>query len=324
MMNPILFVGTKQGALAFQRQDGRWQRLAHDLTAHRVNTLSTTGGVTLAGTPDGIYRSEDLGQTWRISSRGLTIPHVRWLAFHPSISNLAFAGTEPAAIFVSHDGGQSWHERPEVARLRDEHSWSLPYSPAAGCVRGFAFTAARGYAAVEVGGLLRTDDQGGTWHLVKGSTGDPYTMPEAFIHPDVHSVLVHGLSPDLVTAPTGGGLFRSANGGETWRSLYRCYCRAAWVQPDDPNHIIFGPADSVDRNGRIEETLDGGHTWRSASKGVQTPWSRHMVERFVQVGDDLIAVLSNGQLLAAPLGTLVWQPILPEVEGVLAASVMHT
>jgi photosystem II stability/assembly factor-like uncharacterized protein len=134
---------------------------------------------------------------------------------------------------------------------------------------------------------------------------------------------VHGLSPDLAFAPTGGGLYRSKDGGKTWKALYRCYCRAVWVDPADPSHIIFGPADSVDKNGRIEETADGGQTWKPASKGVQTPWPRHMVERFLRVEDELIAVLSNGQLLAASLETLVWEPLLPGVDGVLAVAAMN-
>jgi hypothetical protein len=54
--------------------------------------------------------------------------------------------------------------------------------------------------------------------------------------------------------------------------------------------------------------------------GLQALWPRHMVERFVQVEDELLAVLSNGQLLAAPLETLVWRPLLPAVQGVRAVT----
>ena len=50
---------------------------------------------------------------------------------------------------------------------------------------------------------------------------------------------------------------------------------------------------------------------------------RHMVERFVQVGEDLIAVLSNGELFAAPRATLEWQPLLPDIKGVNAVTFME-
>jgi len=117
-------------------------------------------------------------------------------------------------------------------------------------------------------------------------------------------------------APTGGGLYRSTDGSKTWTSLYDCYCRAAWLDPDDPDHLILGPAGFVDANGRIEETRDGGQTWQLASTGLDAPWRRYMVERFAQVGGELLAVLSNGQLLAAPLSTLDWRRILPEVKAI--------
>jgi hypothetical protein len=77
----------------------------------------------------------------------------------------------------------------------------------------------------------------------------------------------------------------------------------------------------VDRFGRIEQTFDGGATWELASEGLEVPWPRHMVERFVQGDQDLFAVLSNGELLAAPLETLAWKRILSDVEGVRALAV---
>jgi hypothetical protein len=45
-----------------------------------------------------------------------------------------------------------------------------------------------------------------------------------------------------------------------------------------------------------------------------------MVERFFQVGTDLLAILSNGGLLAAPLVSLKWQPVLPVLSAVRAAA----
>jgi hypothetical protein len=45
-----------------------------------------------------------------------------------------------------------------------------------------------------------------------------------------------------------------------------------------------------------------------------------MVERFAQVGHELLAVLSNGDLLAAPLATLEWRPILVDAGWVRAVA----
>ena len=322
-MDRFLLVATTEGLVVYRRRAGDWEQATRTLSERRVESVSAHGRIIVAGTTDGVFRSEDLGQSWSISSEGLIQPHVRWLAHHPDYSGVVLAGTEPAAIYLSWDDGQNWEERPEVAELRDEHGWYLPYSPEAGCVRGFAFHGQRAYAAVEQGGLLRSDDGGVTWQLAEGSNGEPRTPPTGFVHPDVHSVAVHPRSPDLVLAPTGGGFYRTEDGGTSWTQLYGTYCRAVWADPSDAASLILGPADSVDRNGRIEMSKDGGRTWRDASQGLDTPWSRYMVNRFVQVDYELLAVLSNGELLSAPLESLQWTRILPGAGRVLAVMPMQ-
>ena len=323
-MDDLRFLATEHGVISVQRAGDGWREVSRSLTDQHVTSLITREGVILAGTRNGVFRSDNVGQTWRAASATLKHQHIRWLAYHPNISDREFVGTEPAGLFVSHDGAQRWRECEEVARLRDRHGWMLPYSPEAGCVRGFAFHGNRAYAAVEVGGVLRSDDGGETWHLAEGSDGKPDLdgPPKPFVYPDVHSIEVHPSSPDLVFAPTGGGFYRSRNGGRTWEMLYDCYCRAVWVDPTDPDHLILGPADGVEQNGRIEETRDGGQTWQTASDGVQAPWRRHMVERFTQLNDEMWAVLSNGTLLSAPVATLAWQSVLVDVTHITAAAAM--
>jgi photosystem II stability/assembly factor-like uncharacterized protein len=249
---------------------------------------------------------------------------VRWLAYHPDVSDLEFVGTEPAGIFVSHDGAATWRGCPEVEALRDRYGWFLPYSPEAGCIRGFAFHGDRVYAAVEVGGVLRSDDCGETWRLAGGSTGEPtFNVPPApLVFADVHWIETHPAAPDLVHAATAEGLYRSIDGGDTWSVSHEgSYCRAVWIDPADPEHIVLSPADSVTRkNGRIEESRDGGDSWDRASEGLDLPWPDRMVERFVRVGDQLLAITNDGRLYAASLPALCWDRILGETEGVQAVA----
>ena len=319
----MIYLATENGLFVCKR-DKEWAVLQHTLNGQQVTSVIAREGVILAGTTDGVFRSDDEGQTWQEANAGLSHRHVRWLAYHPDVSDLEVAGVEPACIFISRDGANSWRVCNEVEELRDQHHWSMPYSRNAGCVRGFAFHGSRAYAAVEVGGVLRSDDSGESWHLAEGSDGNPSFEgpPPPFIYPDVHSIHVHPSSPDLVFAPTGGGFYRSSDGGKTWDYLYECYCRAMWADPSDPAHLILGPADWVDSNGRIDETHDGGQTWQSASTGLKVPWRRHMVERFTQVDNELFAVLSNGELLSAPLTSLEWQRVLPDVKNVNAVTAM--
>lgn len=307
-----LFLATDSGLTIGRFEGGDWQVSGVALEDFQVTSVIAREGVILAGTTRGIQRSDDGGQSWRAVNKGLTQDHIRWLAYHPDVSDLEFAGTEPAGIFVSTDGANSWQEKPEVGRLRDEFQWFLPYSPEAGCVRGFAFRDGRIYGAVEVGGLLASDDRGQSWALVPGSDGVPKFGPPqpGFIHPDVHSVDIHLKTPGMIYAPTGGGFYLSEDEGQSWHLRYDdCYCRAVWVDPDDPAHLVLGPASGVSRNGRIEETMDSGLSWQTIHDGTDAPWPNHMVERFNQIGNELFAVLSNGELLTAEIGRWQWRPI---------------
>jgi len=319
-----LILATEKGIVISEHDDNGWTELARGLKDQHATSVIAREGVILAGTENGVFRSEDEGQSWAEASDGLSSPHVRWMAFHPDISDFEFVGTEPAEIFVSHNGGDLWRSCPEVAQLRDKFKWSLPYSPEAGCVRGFAFHGSRVYAAVEVGGVLVSDDKGETWRLAEGSDGKPDLEgpPVPFVYPDVHSLEVHSSSPDLVYSPTGGGFYRSMDGGKTWQLIYDCYCRAVWVDPLDSEHMILGPADHVDSNGRIEESRNGGESWSLASNGLKVPWRRGMVERFFQADEELFAVLSNGQLLSASLSNLEWHRVLPDIKHVNAVTRM--
>lgn len=307
-MKKTLYLAASSGVLVSADAGESWQAAGYSFGGNAVTCIAAQDGIVLAGTRDGVHRSTDAGISWGMPQVGPDIPHLRWLSFHPDQAGLAFAGTEPAGIFVTHDGGTTWLSCPDVIQLRQQYGWSLPYSPEAGCIRGLAFHGQRAYAAAEVGGVLVSDDSGETWRMAGGSRGDGGAFPQrSFIHPDVHSIEVHPSSSERVAAPTGGGFFISQDGGASWTDYYRCYCRAVWLDPDHLDHMILGPAGSVDRDGRIEVTWDGGRTWQDASAGLATPWRNHMVERFAQVDDLLYAVLSNGELIATSLAKITWK-----------------
>lgn len=311
-----LLVATRSGFVSASKKGERWRVTGRGLDGRSLTCIARQNDVILAGAEDGLFRSADGGEQWEEVDAGLTQAHLRWLSFHPEQAGLAFAGTEPAALFRSTDGGRTWRERPEVAELRQAFDWFLPYSPEAGAVRGFAWHGARGYAAVEVGGALRSDDFGETWSLVPGSSGRPRTgsPPGDQIQADVHSIAVHPSSPDLALAPTGGGFFRSRDGGATWTRLHADYCRAVWAAPQNREQMILGPASGPSgRDGRIVHTDDGGAAWTTVAT-----FNRNMPERFLGVGETLFAVLANGELFAAHRERLAWRQILPQQEGITA------
>src|SRR3972149_3407156 len=103
-MNKLL-LATANGLVICERDGGDWRAITRGLAGRPVTSVIAREGVILAGTLDGVFRSDDLGQNWHEASTGLTTRHVRWLANHPDISDFEFAGVEPAGIFVSRGGG---------------------------------------------------------------------------------------------------------------------------------------------------------------------------------------------------------------------------
>ena len=321
-MTDKIIAATDQGIVFLNRIQGGWEQDAVQMEEQKFTSIAVAeSGSVLAGTRKGLFLSLNGGTTWQESNQGLSQLHLRSIAFHPDNPGFAYAGTEPAAIFISKDGGLNWQECLEVARLRDQYDWFLPYSPEAGCIRGFAFYGKNGFAAVEVGGMLASYDFGESWQLTQDQNN--LNPPSKKIHADVHRVYIHPKSKNTVLAPTGGGLYLSEDGGQEWSQIHPYYCRGAWSDPNYKNTIVLGPADGPDRNGRIERTADGGKTWEKADTGLDTPWNRTMIERITPVGDELFAVLSNGRLIYANKSELSWQTLLTAAKGVRDLAVLQ-
>ena len=323
-MEEMIFLASDLGLIRGSFSPEKREIIDRSLTEQKVTSVIAAGDHLIVGTWEGIFQSSDRGESWSAAANGLRNEHVRWLAFHPEKRELVMAGFEPATIHISEDAAITWNERPEIARLRDHFNWMLPYSPKSGCVRGFYLQGSRAYAAVEVGGLLRSDDWGKSWSLVPASSGIPdFGLPATgAIHADVHSVNGHPSSADLIIAPTGGGFFISEDGGESFERRYPpCYCRAVWVDPADASHLVLGPAGGVDRNGRIMETFNSGESWAPIESGLETPWPRTMVERFYGHEGHLLALLSNGSLFLSEVGLWNWVQIFDEVTDIRALAV---
>jgi len=289
-----LYLGTDDGLAAFEGQREEWRPRYLRLQGHKVTAVAVAGQRLWAGTTESLWRSLDGGANWSPVDTGLDACHVRALAVFPDTPETLLIGTEPAAVLVSRDDGGTWVEAADVAQLRDAHGWSLPYSPAAGCIRGFTLAGARVYAAAEVGGVLRSDDAGATWRLLEGG-----------VHADVHDVAGHLGDPDLIYAATGGGRYRSHDGGQGWDSIGDGYTRAVWIDPERPEMVLTGPARYVGAMGRVERSIDGGDNWALAADGFKVPMS-DMIERFISAGSHVLALTSEGALYTAKRNVWMW------------------
>jgi photosystem II stability/assembly factor-like uncharacterized protein len=292
-------IGTTDGV--FRLRDGTLERLGLD--GHKVTALHASAEALLAGTyGDGLFRMA--GGAWERITAGLTASTFRFVT--PEL-----AGTEPARVFRSADRGRSWDEFDGITRIPGHEQWFLPYSPRAGAARNAHVAGDRLLVAVEVAGLLRSDDGGRNW-VCEAVTGDE----------DVHHVAAHPEDPDLLYVSLGtaslmqpdgrhGGIARSRDGGRRWEKVETDYTRATIVPPARVDLVLAGPAPRVGRHGRIVVSADGGDTWEPAADGIDVPMP-DMVELFVAAPDGTVwAICSGGRLLVADPGEWRWSSALP-------------
>jgi photosystem II stability/assembly factor-like uncharacterized protein len=281
--------GAKSAGGLFRRSagDGEWQTLTRGLPenveARAFAVHPREPGVVYAGTQDGPYRTTDGGERWErlgFPDRGATV----WsLAFHPTRPQVMYAGVAPVAIYRSEDGGDNWRKLPG-ARSPGHCEMGFPTR----VTRVVADPAAPDvvYAALEVSGVIRSDDGGETWtdlsqplirladapHLKSriGSDLDAEGML------DSHAFAVSAAAPASAFLAVRMGVFRTDDRGGSWRDIEvgryspLTYCRDVIVSPHDPRRLYACFSDSSrGRQGTLYVSEDVGGSWRRFDHGVQ-------------------------------------------------------
>ena len=253
--------------------DGRWESIGANLGTepHVFAILADprrVGRVTV-GTHDGVYRSDDAGETWRRVSAPKPDLGVWSLARHPSELDALFAGYEPCAIHRSPDDATTWCKLeveatfPAVSAKSDipKRVISIAIDPS---------NPMEMYASIEVGGLLRSLDGGASWRNII----DGIYLDEGFV--DIHSVVINPARAGQLTIATRFGVFRSDDKGAHWRSLEAplmrpagSYCRVLRYAPNDGNTLYLAAANDFDGDrGALFISSDNGASWRRAEAPV--------------------------------------------------------
>ena len=242
--------------------DGRtWTRLP--LTGIRVLALDPRDtNAVWAGTPGGLFRSADRGNTWQRIQANLPANYgVRALAVDqadPRRIYLGIPGAGGAGFWVSENGGRSWTRR----------------SPTVPAVLYADLHAARTVYFQRGPALQRSRDAGLTWELffLQGDTGLPESTPRLLAADPLDPAtfyVVAGLGDSSVR------LFRTTDAGRTWRPLEggglpeRAALTALAVTSDGA--VLVGTRFGFSDFG-VFRSEDRGASWAPASRGlVNTP-----------------------------------------------------
>jgi photosystem II stability/assembly factor-like uncharacterized protein len=261
-VNLLVAAGTDNGVLVFRPDATTWTLKAQGLYGRKVPALAFhKDGSLYAGAANGtVYRSSDL-ENWEPLFEGLTHPSVHSLVFDPQNPNVIFAGTEPAAVFRSDNGGSSWTQLKSFNQVPGSSKWTNSVAPYRPRVSGLAFQGRRLVATVEVGGALVSDDNGETW--TEASDG---------LAKDTNALVA---GPDHLFATTGLGFHRSDNSGKNWKNLISglpyIFTQGLAVDSADPKKLIIG-VNKARRGGgaQIFRSSNGGENWQITPNGIVT------------------------------------------------------
>ncbi|MGF7210868.1 photosystem II stability/assembly factor-like uncharacterized protein [Skermanella aerolata] len=297
MTNKVLIlVGTKKGAFVLESDAARqsWELrgpycetwpMNHVIADPATGTILAGGGSEWFG--PAVWKSGDLGATWTHSSAGLAYPEGE--APIKAVWSLAksgaslYAGVDPAGLFRSDDGGETWSH---LAGLRNHPSRPHWNPGGAGLILHSLLPHPdddrRLWVGISAAGVFHTADGGETWETRNRGTRADF-MPEDQRYPEfgqcVHCLVMAASMPDRLYQQNHCGMYRSDDGGRHWTSieagLPSSFGFPAAAHPRDPSTLYLLPlnGDSAGRyvpdgKAAVWRTRDGGETWKDLRTGL--------------------------------------------------------
>jgi photosystem II stability/assembly factor-like uncharacterized protein len=331
-----LLVGTTKGLFLIDGAKG-WAVSGPHCGGWPINHAvgdPATGAMWAGGGSDwfgaGVWRSEDGGESWALAklSKGQMdewaasdpdfAKMIGWEAAEPpfgaefsQVWSLArahgavYAGTKPAALLESRDGGATWAKVEALSEHPSRESWN---PGAAGLVLHTIVSdpaePRKLWVGVSAAGVFATEDGGASWErrnrLSNAEAHAHHHHPAAPKGGEtghcVHNMMRAPGKGDVLYQQNHHGVFRSSDGGRSWdditEGLPSTFGFPIRVHPRDPATVWTLPLNG-DVEGRfppgasaaVWRTRDGGATWQAMRKGLPQQACYFTVLRQAMAGD---------------------------------------
>jgi photosystem II stability/assembly factor-like uncharacterized protein len=291
----------KEAGGFFKSTDGghRWRESPElkNEALHSLTQSDANPNVLIAGTFNGIFRSDNSGDSWTqlptFNTPGLV--HVESLAIDPRTSNTIYAGTWYLP-YKSTDGGQSWRSIKNGI-IDDSDIFAIDIDPrdanhviASACsgiyetknggdrwekVQGIPSQSRRTRAIVQhpsIPGLVFAGTTEGFWLSNRGGA-DGSWMVTTSRQLEVNSIAIHPSRPQTIYIGTnnygvmisndGGKNFVPTNGGYSGR-----FANVIYADRETPNRVYAATINTTTGGGFLFVSTDNGETWRPSMRSM--------------------------------------------------------
>ncbi|HXZ12190.1 MAG TPA: glycoside hydrolase [Candidatus Sulfotelmatobacter sp.] len=253
----------------------------------------------------GVWKSTDYGRTWVPIFDGQPTGSIGALAVAPSDTDILYVGSGEGlrrpdlstgdGIYKSTDAGRSWKH----LGLRDGQQITNILVDPRDANRVFVAVLGHPYGPNEERGVFRSLDGGETWRKILYKDENTGATDLAFDPKNAQTLYAVLWSSRRPPWPTSGpleghtgGLFKSTDGGDTWKALTKGLPTNAeelgrigiGISPSDPNRM-FALVDAKAEVGGLYRSDDAGESWQRVNHEERI-WGRGSDFAWVRVAPD--------------------------------------